>query len=357
MEKKTTVPPSAVARTAPCSAPGTSTQTTVTSAGAPTAAATASGSVASATTTRSASPAARSARGLAPRRAPGRSARWRRRRGRRRGSGSRTCRPRRGRRPTAPRRSSTTRAVAAGAPQTSRTARETASGRSSGRTAAIERAKRIAVPAPGTCSERPSQPARPSVMRSGVRVSETRVATRCPTARPSGDSGPTASTTPMSMPPEPVTGFCILPRAADDLQDGGPDRVAVAAAGLGELPEGGGVEVQPLYRDAHLVGPDRGVGVEPRGPPGAATPAGSSTRCTPRARSAALCTRLSRLTRSMQKNLSRQPCSAEDSPVGSPVLRRAAAGQEAAPCSNSPTSTRRASSSSPTGGGCPASPT
>ena len=35
MEKKTTVPPSAVARTAPCSAPGTSTQTTVTSAGVP----------------------------------------------------------------------------------------------------------------------------------------------------------------------------------------------------------------------------------------------------------------------------------------------------------------------------------
>ena len=60
----------------------------------------------------------------------------------------------------------------------------------------------------------PSQPARPSSMTSGVRVRLTRVATRSPTARPSGDSGPTSSTVPTSMPPEPVSGFCILPRVA-----------------------------------------------------------------------------------------------------------------------------------------------
>ena len=39
-----------------------------------------------------------------------------------------------------------------------------------------------------------------------------RVATRSPGLRPSVDSGPTSSTTPISMPPEPVTGLCILPR-------------------------------------------------------------------------------------------------------------------------------------------------
>ncbi len=69
----------------------------------------------------------------------------------------------------------------------------------------------------------------------------------------------------MSMPPEPVTGFCIFPRVGDDLQDGRADGVAVAAVGLGELAERGGVEVEPLDGDPHLVGPDRGVGVEAPG--------------------------------------------------------------------------------------------
>ena len=51
-------------------------------------------------------------------------------------------------------------------------------------------------------------------MTSGVRVRETRVAMRWPGARPSGESGPACSTVPVSMPPDPVTGFCILPRVA-----------------------------------------------------------------------------------------------------------------------------------------------
>lgn len=47
------------------------------------------------------------------------------------------------------------------------------------------------------------------------RQEETSVATRSPTASPSGDDcGPPSATVPMSMPPEPVTGFCILPRVA-----------------------------------------------------------------------------------------------------------------------------------------------
>src|SRR4029453_13853318 len=272
MEKKTTMPPSVVARTAPCSAPGTSTQTTVTSAGVPTAAATASGSVASATTTRSASPAAVSAAASASLRtrpvsrvAPAARA---------------AASDRDPDLPAAPMTTtvfaaalSTTRGGAAGAPQTSRTARDNASGRSSGRTAAIERANRMAVPSAGTCSERPSQRASPSVIRSGVRVSDTRVATRCPTGGPggrperagAGGRGPDG----VDDADEHAAGagdrVLHLSAAPDDLQDGRAHGLAVAAAGLGELPERSGVKVQSLYRDAHLVRADRRVGVQPVG--------------------------------------------------------------------------------------------
>ena len=76
----------------------------------------------------------------------------------------------------------------------------------------MDLAKRMAWPSQGTCSDWPSQRARPSVMTRGVRVRETRVAMRWPGIRPSGESGPASSTVPVSMPPEPVTGFCILPR-------------------------------------------------------------------------------------------------------------------------------------------------
>src|SRR6185369_6046788 len=106
----------------------------------------------------------------------------------------------------------TTRLVRAGAPQTSMTASVSSADRSSGSTAAMERANRMAWPSQGTCSDWPSQAARPSVIWSGVRVRETRVATRWPGVRPSGELGPTSSTVPVSIPPLPVTGFCILPR-------------------------------------------------------------------------------------------------------------------------------------------------
>ena len=122
---------------------------------------------------------------------------------------------------------STIRLVMAGAPQTSITARLSSLGRSSGMTAAIERPKRTAYPSAGTCSLLPSQRARPSSMTSGVRVRETRVATRSPAWRPRGDSGPTSSTVPTSMPPEPVSGFCILPRVATISRTSRRTRVAV----------------------------------------------------------------------------------------------------------------------------------
>jgi hypothetical protein len=108
----------------------------------------------------------------------------------------------------------TTRRVSAGAPQTSMTDNASGTGRSSGRTAAIDRANKVAVASHGTCSDRPSQLASPSWIASGVSVSDTSVATRSPGFRPRGDRGPASVTTPVSMPPEPVTGLCILPRLA-----------------------------------------------------------------------------------------------------------------------------------------------
>lgn len=225
IEKKITVPPSSVARTAPCSQPGTSTQTTVTSAGAPSAVVTAvdspTGSRASANATLVARPARSSASrsaatGTTPtvRPAPARraaasdsdpllpappiTATFT-------GRGS----PSRCRRATC---SATTRAVSAGAPHTSSTARDSSGCRSAGSTAAIDRANRIAYPSQGTCSLRPSQRASPSRIVSGVSVSDTSVATRSPTVSPSGDRRPASSTVPISMPPDPVTGFCIFPR-------------------------------------------------------------------------------------------------------------------------------------------------
>ena len=78
----------------------------------------------------------------------------------------------------------------------------------------MDLAKRMAWPSQGICSDRPSQRYRESVITSWVRVRETRVAMRWAGCRPSGEPAPTSSTVPVSMPPEPVTGFCILPRVA-----------------------------------------------------------------------------------------------------------------------------------------------
>ena len=107
-----------------------------------------------------------------------------------------------------------TRRVSAGAPHTSSTASASGPGRSPGSTVAIDRPNRIACPSQGTCSEWASHRASPSVIASGVSDSDTRVAIRSPGRSPSGEAGPTASTTPVSIPPDPVTGFCILPRSA-----------------------------------------------------------------------------------------------------------------------------------------------
>ena len=67
------------------------------------------------------------------------------------------------------------------------------------------------------------------------------------------------------MPPEPVSGFCILPRAATIVEHLGADRVAVAVVLALELAERGGVQVEPLHAHPHLVGPQLAAGVEPLG--------------------------------------------------------------------------------------------
>ncbi len=131
---------------------------------------------------------------------------------------SRTCRRRRSTATVGARRwrrtRATTRAVSAGAPQTSITASARRGGEvvgqhggdASGRTGS--RGRR-----PGTCS-RAAVPARQAVVdaQRGQRERDQGGDPVADARGRAGDSGPTSSTVPTSMPPEPVTGFCILPR-------------------------------------------------------------------------------------------------------------------------------------------------
>ena len=234
--------------------------------GRPTAAATASGSVASATTTRSARPAARSAAASSSLRTRPVSVRRRRRPRRRPGSGSRTC-------PAAPRTAteraparSTTRAVAAGAPQTSRTARATASGRSSGRTAAMERAKRIAVP----CGRHllgaavpPVEPVGDPQRGEGQRDEGGHPLADGEAERRLRPDGVDDADEHAAGPGDRVLHLAAGPRRCPGRRPGRPRRRRRMR--LRQLPERGGVEVEPLDGDAHLVRPDRRVGVQPAG--------------------------------------------------------------------------------------------
>ena len=86
------------------------------------------------------------------------------------------------------------------------------SGRSSGMRAKRLRSNSVAVPVASIwCVARCTRPSDSSA--SGVVVSEMSVTRRSPTAT-SERAEPTSDTRPIRTPPEPVTGFCILPRAA-----------------------------------------------------------------------------------------------------------------------------------------------
>ena len=71
-----------------------------------------------------------------------------------------------------------------------------------------------------------------------------------------------------------------LAAGPDDVQHRRPDLVRLAVARLVQLAERSGVQVQPPDPDAHLVGPDGGLRIEP---PGGLRQhaAGSRTRCRP----------------------------------------------------------------------------
>ena len=67
-------------------------------------------------------------------------------------------------------------------------------------------------------------------------------------------SSPMSVTAPMNIPPEPVTGFCMLATLGDDVQDHLADLLLVAAASLSDLSEGSGVDVQGGHVADDLVG-------------------------------------------------------------------------------------------------------
>ena len=69
----------------------------------------------------------------------------------------------------------------------------------------------------------------------------------------------------MSMPPEPVTGFCILPRVAMISSTSARTAAPSPPCLLRQLPEARRVEIEPLDRDPHLVGADPRIGVQAPG--------------------------------------------------------------------------------------------
>ena len=266
-----TVPPSAVARIAPCSQPGTSTQTTVTSAGPP--------------TPRRRRRAAR----------PGRGRRRGRRRRRARRPRSRSASAWCGTTPTVRRAAPASRAAARHSdpdlpapPITAtvgvrRTAdhdpggqrrraahvhhREASSGaRSSGRTAAIERPNRMAYPSHGHLLAA-AVPPREAVLDDERRQGQ-RHQGRDPVADREAERGRLPHLLDGADQHAARAGDGVLHLAAARRRSRAPRaRTAspVAVVRALELAERGGVEVEPLDPDPDLVGPQLAAGVEPLG--------------------------------------------------------------------------------------------
>ncbi len=117
-------------------------------------------------------------------------------------------------------------------------------------------------------------------MASGVRLSETRLATRSPGASPSGDSGPASATTPVSIPPEPVTGFCIFPRSATMPSTAARMAAAVPPVDSRSWRNEAASRLSRSTRTRTSSGQIPGSGSSRQAACGS-TPAGSITRCSP----------------------------------------------------------------------------
>ena len=161
------------------------------------------------------------------------------------------------------------RATSAGAPQTSSAASARVSGRSSGSRAQSPVAKRMAWPRHSTRSIS----GRTAVMassRSGVRVSETRVAIAVAGAERAGGRVARADGADPADEHAARAGDRVLQLAAlgDDARDLGGDGGRIAPHRRLDLPERGGVDVERLDVDAELVLAEGEGGVEPLGPLG-----------------------------------------------------------------------------------------
>ena len=168
----------------------------------------------------------------------------------------------------------TWRSVSAGAPQTSITAsassRRQVVGELGGDAAAEQ--DRVAVDRAPARRGRPSA-ARSSSITSGVRVSETRVAIRSPIDEPEGRALPHLLDGADEHAARAGDRVVHLAAAAHDLQHlaRGPPRRRPRACSR-ELPEGRGVEVEPLHPHPDLVVADRPGRCRAAVPPGAARP-------------------------------------------------------------------------------------
>ncbi len=138
----------------------------------------------------------------------------------------------------------TTLLVGAGAPHTSSTARRALGGKVFGKLRHDRPGEQDRVrPSAGTCSLPPSQPLRPSVIRSGVSVSETSVATRSPTARCRGSGGQPPRRHRSASRRNRSPGW-HLATVLHDAEHLGAHRITVAGVLLPQLSVAGRVEIE-----------------------------------------------------------------------------------------------------------------
>ena len=119
--------------------------------------------------------------------------------------------------------------------------------------------------------------------------SEASVATRSPAAKPRAAGGrPTQITRPSSMPPEPVTGLCCLPRVSTVWRTSSAMPSSLPPAAVIHLAKARGVDVERLDRQVDLaleatcdivVEPPRRLRERPRGLEDAVASQGIAEHC------------------------------------------------------------------------------